>query len=112
MDWLFSNWLTVVPLIGSAVAWAWAAVDRALTLRREQAQREWARLGELLVILNNKDNKHGYWSQIAAVVEMHGLRTKRSTVLRLAKEARLFWSNGATPALLTELDLLIADLER
>ena len=54
MDWILNNWLTVLPLIGAAGAWAWAAVDRARTFRRQQDQHEWGRIQELVKILNNE----------------------------------------------------------
>jgi hypothetical protein len=43
MEWLKSNWLTIVPLFGATCGWLWAVGVQAWTLRQQQDQREWAR---------------------------------------------------------------------
>jgi len=110
MEWLTNNWLTVVPLVGAAMGWAWAAAVQAWTLRQQQDQREWARLAELVKILNNPDGKQGRWDQMAAVLELHGLKKKKKIVLRVAKEARDHFAASGNPQLVAELDALISEM--
>ena len=113
MEWLRSNWLTLVPIFGAVCAWLWTVGVQALTLRQQQNQREWARFGELVKILNNPEGKHGKWDQMAAVLELNGLKSKKKFVLRIATDARAYWAaNGASEALVTELDALISEMDR
>ncbi|MER8375116.1 hypothetical protein [Mesorhizobium sp. M1406] len=112
MGWTIEQWIAIATIAGSAFGWAIANVVRAWTYSREQQQREWARFGEILGILNNKNYEHGMWAQLAAINELRSLRTKRPLVLRIAREARTFWADGGNVAVLAELDELIRDLER
>lgn len=108
-SWTVEQWVAVLAIAGAAIAWTTSGLVRAFTYRREQQQREWTRVYELLRILYNKDHEHGHWAQIAAINELKTLTHNREGVTRIAKAIREFWAqDGGNQLILSELDLLIA----
>jgi len=90
MEWISKNWAVIAGL-GTAATWVWAAWHQALTLRRQQDQLEWKRIQELVTIIGNEQGAIGTWEQIAAVMELGALGSKRKyvvSVLSRLQEAR------------------------
>jgi hypothetical protein len=112
MGWFQENWAVAVPLLGAALGWVYAAIFEAHTRRRDQRQREAARLQELAKVLYNKDYEHGGWAQVAAVAELRQLKSQRTAVLRIAKLARDHWADNEHRPIVAELDDLIRKLSR
>lgn len=107
-SWTIEQWIAVLAIAGSAATWVASSAVRALTYRREQQQREWARVYDLLKILNNTNSEYGHWEQLAAVNELKTLTHNRKAVVRIATAVREFWSQGnANQRIVDELDKLI-----
>src|SRR5262249_14718175 len=108
MEWISKNWLTILPFVGAAAAWAVATVIQALTLHRQQDQREWQRIQELIKIIGNEGGKIGTWEQIAAVMELRAMKNKKKFVKPLIAKLRpLYEGRDASKELLAELDELL-----
>jgi len=98
-----------VPLLTSAVT----GVFKQVTLNREQRQREWARLSELLDILeNHAADKHGELAQLAAIHELAELSTKVRVVIPLVQRLSEVWTPAEHPRHAAALNALLLKLNR
>lgn len=107
MSWTVEQWVAVLTIAFSTLTWSVSGLIRAWTYRREQQQKEWLRLAELLAVLYNKQHEHGHWAQLAAINEMRTLTANRPAVLRIARQIREFWAKGDHQDVVDELDRLL-----
>jgi hypothetical protein len=108
------EWVALTGVLIPFIALAGGAVWRAWTYHREQKQKEWERLHELLKTLYNKDGDYGEWAQLAAVYEMKTVRIDQSALADIVSNVLEYWSKsgGSAPALTTELRRLLTSLPR
>jgi hypothetical protein len=91
----FENWIALGGFLVPFITMAGSAIWRARTYWREQQQREWQRLQELLETLNNTDGKHGLWQQIAAIRELRTLRVDQVSLSLIVSHALELWLKQA-----------------
>ena len=90
----------LMPFLGLAVGAIW----RAWTYHREQKQKEWERLHELLKTLHNKDHDYGPWAQLAAAHELRTVRINRTVLAAIVSSMLAHWNKpGANASLIDEL---------
>jgi hypothetical protein len=93
----------LTPFIGLAGGALW----RAWTYAREQRQKEWERLHELVKTLYNKDTEYGLWGQLVAIHELKTLRIDRAILAAIVSNMLKFWTDPklkGDPKLISELE--------
>ena|SRR5450631_3490240 len=100
----FQEYVTLFGVLTPFIALAGGAIWRAWTYQREQKQKEWERLHELVKTLYNKDGEYGAWAQLAAVHELKTLRIDQAVLGSIVINALDYWTQtGADAQLITEL---------
>lgn len=112
MEWSAQEWAAaaaIAAVIVTVATSAAASAASAFTYWREQDQREWSRLQDLIKILYNSDFAHGGWAQIAAISEMTTLARRKEVVRKIAAAAADHWQISApTSPLISELRKIAA----
>ena len=99
----------LIPFLGLAVGAIW----RAWTYHREQKQKEWERLHELLKTLQNKDHDYGPWAQLAAAHELRTVRINRTVLAAIVSSMLAHWNKpGANASLIDELKKIQTSLPK
>jgi len=107
----FLEWIALFGALTPFIGLAGGAIWRAWTYHREQRQKEWERLHDLLKTLYNKNNEYGEWAQLAAVCELNTVRINQVTLAVIVANVMTHWTNvGASPQLINELKRLQTSL--